>query len=101
MHRPHPGVTARRSTRAGPGRGRRGVGAFTWCSFGPAGDAREDSGRDEQPTDGPAMSALAPLPRRLLAEGVGTGMLVAVVVGAGIAASRLSPHDVGAQLFYD
>jgi glycerol uptake facilitator-like aquaporin len=36
--------------------------------------------------------------RRLLAEGVGTGMLVAVVVGSGIAATRLSPHDVGLQL---
>lgn len=39
-----------------------------------------------------------PLPRRLLAEGVGTGLLVAVVVGSGIAASRLSPTDPGLQL---
>ena len=36
--------------------------------------------------------------RRLLAEGVGTGLLVTVVVGSGIAAVRLSPHDVGLQL---
>lgn len=38
------------------------------------------------------------LPARLLAEGLGTGLLVAVVVGSGIAAQRLSPHDVGLQL---
>ncbi|WP_249051599.1 MIP/aquaporin family protein [Cellulomonas fimi] len=36
--------------------------------------------------------------RRLLAEFVGTGMLVAVVVGSGVAAQRLSPADVGLQL---
>jgi glycerol uptake facilitator-like aquaporin len=47
------------------------------------------------------MNAPVPLGRRLLAEGVGTGLLVTVIVGAGIAANRLSPHDVGAQLFYD
>jgi glycerol uptake facilitator-like aquaporin len=40
----------------------------------------------------------AALPRRLLAEGLGTGILVAVVVGSGIAAQRLSPGDVGLQL---
>ncbi|MGQ0845512.1 MAG: aquaporin [Sporichthyaceae bacterium] len=38
------------------------------------------------------------LPRRALAEFVGTAMLVAVVVGSGIMASRLSPDDVGIQL---
>ncbi len=38
------------------------------------------------------------LPRRLLAEALGTGLLVAVVVGSGIAAQRLSPGDVGLQL---
>lgn len=38
------------------------------------------------------------LPRRLLAELLGTAGLVAVVVGSGIAASRLSPDDVGLQL---
>ena len=40
----------------------------------------------------------ASLPRRLTAEAVGTGLLVAVVVGSGIAAERLSPDDVGLQL---
>jgi arsenate reductase len=34
-----------------------------------------------------------------LAEGVGTAMLVAAVIGSGIAAQRLSPSDVGLQLF--
>jgi glycerol uptake facilitator-like aquaporin len=34
----------------------------------------------------------------MLAEGLGTGLLVTVVVGSGIAASRLSSHDVGLQL---
>ncbi len=36
--------------------------------------------------------------RRLLAEFVGTGLLVSVVVGSGIAAAALSPNDVGLQL---
>jgi arsenate reductase len=36
--------------------------------------------------------------RRLIAEFTGTALLVAVVVGSGIAASRLSPSDVGLQL---
>ena len=39
-----------------------------------------------------------PLPRRLLAEFLGTALLVAVVVGSGIAAAQLSPQDVGLQL---
>ena len=39
-----------------------------------------------------------PLGRRLLAELVGTAMLVTVVVGSGIAAQQLSPDDVGLQL---
>jgi arsenate reductase len=39
------------------------------------------------------------LPRRALAEFCGTAFLVAVVVGSGIAAQRLSPNDVGLQLF--
>jgi len=38
------------------------------------------------------------LARRVTAEAVGTGLLVAVVVGSGIAAQRLSPGDVGLQL---
>jgi glycerol uptake facilitator-like aquaporin len=41
----------------------------------------------------------APLARRALAEFCGTAFLVTVVVGSGIAAERLSPHDVGLQLF--
>jgi glycerol uptake facilitator-like aquaporin len=38
------------------------------------------------------------LGRRLLAEFVGTGLLVTVVVGSGIAAAALSPNDIGLQL---
>jgi glycerol uptake facilitator-like aquaporin len=38
------------------------------------------------------------LPRRLLAEFLGTGLLVTVVVGSGIAAQQLSPDQVGLQL---
>jgi glycerol uptake facilitator-like aquaporin len=38
------------------------------------------------------------LGRRLLAEFVGTTLLVTVVVGSGMAAAALSPHDVGLQL---
>jgi arsenate reductase len=44
------------------------------------------------------LSERPPLLRRLLAELLGTGALVAVVVGSGIAAARLSPDDVGLQL---
>lgn len=40
----------------------------------------------------------ASLARRLLAEFLGTGLLVAVVVGSGIAAQQLSPNDVGLEL---
>lgn len=36
--------------------------------------------------------------RRTAAEFVGTGLLVTIVVGSGIAAQRLSPHDAGLQL---
>jgi arsenate reductase len=38
------------------------------------------------------------LARRVTTEGVGTGLLVAIVVGSGIAAQRLSPNDLGLQL---
>jgi glycerol uptake facilitator-like aquaporin len=38
------------------------------------------------------------LGRRLLAEFVGTALLVTVVVGSGIAAGQLSPADIGLQL---
>lgn len=40
----------------------------------------------------------AALSRRLIAELVGTALLVTVVVGSGIAAQRLSPNDTGLQL---
>jgi glycerol uptake facilitator-like aquaporin len=46
-----------------------------------------------------AMRAVsAPLARRLLAEYLGSALLVTAVVGSGIMASRLSPSDVGLQL---
>ena len=38
------------------------------------------------------------LARRASAEAVGTALLVAVVVGSGIAAQRLSPNDAGLEL---
>jgi glycerol uptake facilitator-like aquaporin len=38
------------------------------------------------------------LARRATAEFVGTALLVAIVVGSGIYAQRLSPHDVGLDL---
>ena len=38
------------------------------------------------------------LARKAVAEGLGTGLLVAAVVGSGIAAQRLSPSNVGLQL---
>ena len=38
------------------------------------------------------------LKRRLAAEFFGTGLLVAIVVGSGIAAAELSPQDTGLQL---
>jgi arsenate reductase len=44
------------------------------------------------------MTSPAPLPRRLLAEFLGSALLAAVVVGAGIAAQQLSPGDVGLEL---
>ncbi|WP_051388969.1 aquaporin [Arthrobacter sp. 35W] len=39
-----------------------------------------------------------PLWRRAVAELIGTALLVSIVVGSGIAAQQLSPHDVGLQL---
>jgi glycerol uptake facilitator-like aquaporin len=38
------------------------------------------------------------LPRRLFGEFIGSALLVTIVVGSGIAAAQLSPHDVGLQL---
>jgi arsenate reductase len=40
-----------------------------------------------------------PLPRRLLAELLGSAFLAAVVIGSGIAAQELSQHDIGLELF--
>ncbi|MGH9274469.1 MAG: aquaporin [Acidimicrobiales bacterium] len=40
----------------------------------------------------------ATLARKVTAEAVGTALLVAVVIGSGIFATRLSPDDVGLQL---
>jgi arsenate reductase len=40
-----------------------------------------------------------PLARRLLAELLGSMLLAALVIGSGIAAQQLSPHDVGLELF--
>ena len=45
------------------------------------------------------MTAPPPLPRRLLAELLGSAFLAALVIGSGIAAQQLSPHDVGLELF--
>jgi arsenate reductase len=47
------------------------------------------------------MTTPPPLPRRLLAELLGSAFLAAVVIGAGIAAQSLSPNDTGLQLFED
>jgi arsenate reductase len=38
------------------------------------------------------------LPRRLVAEFLGSALLAAIVIGSGIAAQRLSPSDTGLQL---
>ena len=45
------------------------------------------------------MTTPPPLPRRLLAELLGSAFLAAVVIGSGIAAHQLSPNDTGLQLF--
>ena len=42
-----------------------------------------------------------PLPRRLLAEFLGSAFLAALVIGSGIAAQDLSPDDTGLQLLYN
>ena len=43
----------------------------------------------------------APLPRRLLAEFLGSAFLAALVIGSGIAAQQLTPDDTGLQLLYN
>ncbi len=49
----------------------------------------------EPPKTMPAERSIA---ARALAEGLGTGFLLAVVVGSGVMAERLSPDDIGLQL---
>jgi glycerol uptake facilitator-like aquaporin len=44
------------------------------------------------------MEAETPIARRLLAELLGSAFLAALVIGSGIAAQTLSPHDVGLEL---
>jgi arsenate reductase len=44
------------------------------------------------------MAEHPPLPRRLLAELLGSAFLACVVIGSGIAAQQLSPNDVGLEL---
>ena len=51
--------------------------------------------------DGPVTSSPVPLLRRLAAEFLGSAFLAAVVIGAGIAAQRLSPAQTGLQLLED
>ncbi len=54
---------------------------------------------DAEPVmDAEPVSDAVPLQRRLVAEAIGTGLLVAVVVGSGIMAQTLSPTDTGLQL---
>lgn len=52
---------------------------------------------DELPETGTG-ELRADLARRLVAEALGTGLLIVAVIGSGIMASRLSPDDVGLQL---
>ena len=50
-------------------------------------------------TSAPTMNEPPPLARRLLAELLGSAFLAAVVIGSGIAAQQLSPHQIGLELF--
>jgi glycerol uptake facilitator-like aquaporin len=43
--------------------------------------------------------SISPLARCLLAELLGSAFLAAIVIGSGIAAQHLSPHDIGLELF--
>lgn len=47
---------------------------------------------------GSEVGAVTELHRRLVAEALGTGLLIIAVIGSGIMAERLSPTDVGLQL---
>jgi glycerol uptake facilitator-like aquaporin len=59
-------------------------------------DALADDTRTGSPRS--AGMASAGMGGRVLAEAVGTGLLVCAVIGSGIAAQRLSPEDIGLQL---
>jgi arsenate reductase len=48
--------------------------------------------------DGSVTNVPIPLPRRLIAEFLGSAFLAAIVIGSGIAAQQLSPSDTGLQL---
>ena len=48
-----------------------------------------------------SMDTIAVMPRRLLAEYLGSAFLAALVIGSGIAAQQLSPGDTGLQLLYN
>ena len=54
-----------------------------------------DAVTDHTRRDAPAPARVG---ARVLSEAVGTGLLVAAVIGSGIAAQRLSPNDTGLQL---
>ena len=64
--------------------------------------ASPDSSPGREPTHRPTQTGTGALgidlARRLVAEALGTGLLVVAVVGSGIMAGRLSPDDVGLQL---
>jgi glycerol uptake facilitator-like aquaporin len=72
-----------------PGR-RAGSGEL---AFHPAG-----RGSRGPPTPGVAVTPSATLPRRVVAEGVGTGLLLAAVVGSGIMGERLAGGNVAIAL---
>jgi arsenate reductase len=61
----------------------------------PGSPAEQDAPTASVPVVRPAPPGVG---RRILAEAMGTGLLVAAVVGSGIAAERLSPDDTGLQL---
>src|SRR3954447_22849144 len=58
----------------------------------------DDAGRADHERSSHARGGLPSLARKLIAEGVGTALLVTVVVGSGIAAQTLSPGQTGLQL---
>ena len=60
--------------------------------------ARGQSQEPTPPSAGRRLQEQPPLARRLLAELLGALLLAALVVGSGIAAQQLSPHDVGLEL---